>query len=236
MNKACDLTVVMPVYNEEANIEKVIREWMGAFREAAVAVEFLVINDGSKDRTPQVLEELTRDFHALKIVNQANAGHGRSIRHGYNLAVGAEPGWVLQIDSDGQCDPAYFGRLWEQREDADCVFGFRQSRDDGFARKLVSTTCRCLVTLATGHDVKDANVPYRLIRREVLAQALEKIPEDFDIHNVALTLTLKRLPGLRWRYVPIHFRDRQGGSNSINLPKIVRMGWGMLRDLKRIRA
>ena len=83
-------------------------------------------------------------------------------------------------------------------------------------------------------DLKDLNVPYRLMRTSALAAALVKIPDDFDMQNAALTLTLKRNPALRWKYVPIHFRDRQGGTNSINIRRIIAMGWELLMNLHRI--
>ena len=89
-------------------------------------------------------------------------------------------------------------------------------------------------SLLTGLDLKDANVPYRLVRTEALQQALGRIPADFDMQNVAMTLALKRARGLRWRYIPIHFRNRQGGTNSINLQRIMRMGLTLVTSLKRI--
>jgi hypothetical protein len=77
-------------------------------------------------------------------------------------------------------------------------------------------------------------VPYRLIRLDVLRRALAAIPGDLDMQNVALTLALRRQDGVRWTWVPIVFRPRQGGENSINLRKIIRMGFRMLQDLSRV--
>ena len=231
-----DLVIVMPIYNEEANISKVLGEWMSVLETAGVAYEMLTINDGSKDATLQILNTLAKENPGkITVVDKPNSGHGRSCRHGYDLAVKGEAEWVLQIDSDGQCDPAYFPTYWSQRAEADCVFGVRKTRGDGFARKLISRTCGALSSLASGVNVRDANVPYRMIRRATLAKALPKVPADFDVQNIALTVALKRCAGLRWKYVPIHFRDRQGGTNSINIPKIARMGWTMLTELRRVQ-
>jgi len=69
----------------------------------------------------------------------------------------------------------------------------------------------------------------------VLATALQKIPASFDIHNVALTYVLKRMPEVRWAYVPITFRDRQGGSNSINLFNVAHYGINMLLELRKLK-
>ena len=167
-------------------------------------------------------------------MDKANAGHGRACRTGYELAVARGAEWTLQIDSDGQCDPQYFAAFWNSREDADVVFGMRKTRDDGFSRVLISSACRLGTSLLAGMDLKDANVPYRLIRTRALQGALARIPADFDMQNVALTLALKRDRRLRWNYVPIHFRDRQGGTNSINIRRILGMGFTLVTNLHKI--
>jgi len=230
-----ELAIVMPIYNEEATIAGVVAEWTAALEALGIAFVLLAVNDGSRDGTAEVLERLARARPGrVEPVNKANAGHGRACRTGYERAVARGAAWTLQIDSDGQCDPRFFAEFWSSRAEADVIFGLRQSRDDGFARVLISEACRVVTSLLTGLDLKDANVPYRLIRTEALSRALARIPADFDMQNVALTLALKRDRGLRWRYLPIHFRNRQGGTNSIHLRRIFSMGWELVRSLGRI--
>jgi glycosyltransferase involved in cell wall biosynthesis len=234
--KTAQLAIVMPIYNEAANIETVVDEWLKELNRLGIFFQLLAINDGSKDRTAEVLQKLAKHHpDAIIPIDKKNAGHGQACRTGYDLAVAREAEWTFQIDSDGQCDPQYFSAFWNAREEADCVFGVRTTRDDGFSRVLISAACRFLTSLVSGMDLKDLNVPYRLMRTPVLKAALLKIPEDFDMQNVALTLTLKRNAALRWKYLPIHFRDRQGGTNSINLRRIIGMGWDLLTNLHRIR-
>jgi glycosyltransferase involved in cell wall biosynthesis len=234
--KNIELAVVMPIYNEEANIESVVTEWVGEFNRLGISFVLLAVNDGSTDGTGVVLQRLAeRHPGCVTPVDKANAGHGRACRAGYSLAVERGPAWTLQIDSDGQCDPRFFSSFWGDRHGADCIFGVRTTRDDGMARVLISAGCRITASLLGGIDLKDANVPYRLLRTSILEKALSRIPGDFDMQNVALTLTLKRDASLRWKYVPIHFRDRQGGTNSINFSRIVAMGWELARNLHRIR-
>jgi hypothetical protein len=81
----------------------------------------------------------------------------------------------------------------------------------------------------------DPNVPYRLVRKDILTSALERNPASFDIHNVALTFILKQMPEIRWKDVSVGFRDRQGDSNSINLLNIAHLGTSMLLDLAKLR-
>jgi dolichol-phosphate mannosyltransferase len=230
-----ELIAVMPVYNEEANIAMVITEWLEALARERIVFRLLAINDGSTDTTLKVLKQLQLQFpDQLFLIDKANSGHGKTCRVGYEAALQQQAPWIFQIDSDGQCDPAFFHGFWTKRKEADCVFGRRIARGDGPVRRLIQAATRLLTMIATRRDLKDANVPYRLIKREALHKALRYVPSDFEMQNVALTFALKRDPSLRWGYVPIQFRARQGGTNSINLPKIARMGWRMLRQINRV--
>lgn len=232
-----ELGIVIPIYNEEATIESVVTEWKAVFEKLGIKYCFLLINDGSKDNTLRVLERLAEENPGKSIViNKPNAGHGRTCRTGYDAAIACpEVEWILQIDSDGQCDPGYFPEFWSKRTTVDCVFGKRVQRDDGKARALTSKICKLGATLLGGRDMVDPNVHYRLIRKEILASALSRIPAAFNIHNVALTYILKKTEGVRWAYVPIRFRDRQGGSNSINLINVAHWGIDMLLELRRLK-
>jgi glycosyltransferase involved in cell wall biosynthesis len=231
------LVVVIPVYNEQETIGQVAEEWSRVFKGLDIDYQIILLNDGSKDGTLAVLDGLQLlEPERVVVIDKPNAGHGRTCRLGYSAAV-ASPAveWVLQIDSDGQCDPGYFAEFWKQRENADCVFGQRVQRDDGAVRALTSKICKLGATMLGGRDMVDPNVPYRLMHKDVLAKALERIPASFDIHNVALTFILKQMPEVRWKYVPIRFRDRQGGSNSINLLNVAHLGTSMLFDLAKLR-
>ena len=231
------LAVVIPIYNEEATIAGVIAEWKAAFDALGIHHQFLLVNDGSRDGTLSVLERLeAADPSHLVVIDKPNSGHGRTVRLGYTAAVAADAvEWILQIDSDGQCDPAYFPEFWSKRDQADCVFGRRVKRDDGFARTVTSKLCKFGSTAMGGRDMVDPNVPYRLMRRQTLARALERIPASFNIHNVAVTYILKKMDDVRWAYVPIRFRDRQGGTNSINLTNVAHLGIDMMLELRRLK-
>lgn len=231
------LVIVMPIYNEEANISGVITDWSEMLRALGVSFQIVALDDGSRDRTHEILLQLEAAAPgSLCVVSKPNSGHGITCRIGYDIAVRSSAEWVLQIDSDGQCDPKHFAEFWSKRENFDCIFGRRESRDDGLPRIVTSAICRLAASLICGQDLKDPNVPYRLMRRGALQRALQHIPPNFNIHNVALTYVLKKLPGLRWDYVAIHFPDRKGGQNSINVLQVVTWGVEMLLELLRIRV
>jgi dolichol-phosphate mannosyltransferase len=230
-----ELAIVMPVYNEAANIGSVLEEWFGHLRIACPNFVLFAVNDGSTDDTAEILASLKDRFGSrLRVVNKINGGHGSACREGYELALGEEVEWILQIDSDGQCDPVFFNTLYRNRAKHDCLFGYRRTRDDGIGRLIISHCCRLLLWMVTGARLRDPNVPYRLMRTRVLRNAIRNIPADFKLQNIALSVALSRAPGLRWKYLPIHFRARQGGKNSISCWKIAKMGIECLRELNRL--
>ena len=231
------LVIVIPIYNEAANIKQVVSDWEEELDKLSLDFQFLLLNDGSRDETVRVLGELeAANPRRFVIVEKMNSGHGRTCRLGYAAAVAAPSvEWILQIDSDGQCNPAYFPEFWSRREKADCIFGVRTQRDDGAARAIMSKVCRLGSTVLGGVDLIDPNVPYRLMRQQTLRSALADIPASFDIHNVAVTFVLKRNPAVRWQYVPIRFLDRQGGNNSINILNVAHLGVSMLFDLAKLK-
>lgn len=225
----------MPVYNEASNIASVVHEWFAGLETVAPDFLLFAVNDGSTDDTGLILEQLARELgDRLRVINKKNSGHGSSCREGYQLALAENAAWIFQIDSDGQCDPAFFERLYENHVRHDCVFGYRRTRDDGVGRIVISQCCRVLLWLLAGTFLKDPNVPYRLMRGNVLRHALRDIPVDLNLQNIALSIVLKRNAELRWKYLPIHFRARQGGQNSIGYRKIAKMGLEFLRDFRRI--
>ena len=185
------LWVVLPVYNEEASIERVLAEWLPPLRDLGADLQILALNDGSADRTGALLRQWQARAPELTVVDKPNSGHGQTCLLGYRTALDRGAEWILQIDSDGQCDPRYLRRLWAARIRADVVMGFRVTRDDGVARWLTSRVVSVLVLLATGVWVADANVPYRLMRAARLRAVLDAIPSDFGLVNVLLAARLR---------------------------------------------
>lgn len=228
------LHVVMPIFNEEASIERVFEEWLPALRATGASFRLLAIDDGSRDRSLELLRAIARRNPEVEVADQPNRGHGGSCLVGYRDALAAGADWVLQIDSDGQCDPGYFSSFWAEREEHSVVFGLRRRRDDGWARWAISRAVSLVGFVVARTWVRDANVPYRLMRGDVLARALEAFPEGFHLANVLLAIRLERLVGIRW--VPIHFRERHGGTPSIRAGSFVRQGRllvAQLRDERR---
>lgn len=217
---ARELMVVIPVFNEEQCIDSVLREWTGELDRSGIDYGLLLLDDGSTDHSPAILEEWQRKSSAGRVetMRHANKGHGQTCLEGYRIACQRGVPWVFQIDSDGQCDPAYFSALWGQRVTHDVVYGHRTKRRDGWRRVMASSLVRLVVRAASGADCIDANVPYRLMRTANLSTLVDSIPPDFDLANIALAVQIKRA-GWRECAVPIIFRSRAGGEPSVPLTR-----------------
>ena len=102
------LWVVMPAYNEEACVRHVVEEWLRTLKQNYPDFIFLALNDGSKDSTFSILNSIAIEEKDLRVINKLNSGHGQTCLEGYGIALEEAAEWILQIDSDGQCDPVYF--------------------------------------------------------------------------------------------------------------------------------
>jgi len=224
------LWVVMPVYNEDESILAVLEEWHPVLKETAKAFVFCVLNDGSTDGTAEVLKAAELRYPELRVVEKENSGHGQTCLMGYRLALAEGAAWVLQIDSDGQCDPQFFPSLWSQREDSPVIYGYRRTRDDGKARYAVSRVVSVATWMATGAWVADANVPYRLMHRTSLEKITTRVPPDFHLANILVSAVQKKEHGITW--VDIHFRDRFGGTPSVKTVSLAKHGYKLFRQLR----
>ena len=226
-----NIWIVMPVYNEEEAVPEVIREWSEQLQQSAVNYTFCALNDGSKDSTLAQLQKCQSLYPNIKIIDKENTGHGQSCITGYEAALQNGAEWIFQIDSDGQCDPKFFPQLLEQIPEHKAVFGFRKKRDDGFQRFLISRVVSLFTFGATGVWVKDANVPYRLIHKDIMAKAISLIPKDFHLANIFLSVLVRKQTPIKW--VNIHFRDRAGGSPSVKTFSFFKHGTKLFKQLKR---
>jgi glycosyltransferase involved in cell wall biosynthesis len=229
-----ELLVVIPVYNEQASIKKVVQEWFEEIENWTENFVFLAINDGSKDESLRILQRLQEKLGSrLEIIDRENRGHGGSCIEGYKVACERGIPYVFQIDSDGQCDPQYFFRFWRNRQKFDVTYGRRVRRDDGIRRVIASIVLKATLLLFVRVWCEDANVPYRLMRTDKLASMLSKIPQEFFLKNVALAVLLKRA---NWSecFVPIQFRERYGGEPSVTLGKFGNKAVELINQLKQL--
>lgn len=227
------LYIVIPAYNEESNIRNVVKEWYPVVSRYGNDSKMVLVNDGSKDSTLSIMQELKQTMPAIEIIDKPNGGHGSSLICGYRYAIEQGADYIFQTDSDGQTRPNEFEPFWCQRENYTMVIGHRKGRQDGASRVFVTKTLKLVLRIMFGVWVTDANTPYRLMKAEFVKECLDLFPENYNLPNVVISVAAarKKYPVL---YRHITFRPRQGGVNSINMKKIFRIGIKAVKDFSEI--
>jgi glycosyltransferase involved in cell wall biosynthesis len=165
-----ELSVVLPAFNEEANVERVVRDCTEYLAHRMPDHELLVVDDGSRDRTGEILDRLAADVPQLRPLHHLeNRGYGAALRTGFAAAAKR---FVFYMDSDGQFDIRDLDLLLPLVTDADhIVTGFRIERRDPFIRRLNARLFNgLLVRLVLGVRVRDLNCAFKVIPKKVLEQ------------------------------------------------------------------
>ena len=227
------LYIVIPAYNEEETLENVIKDWYPVVEKIGNGSKLVIIDDGSKDKTYEIMTKFKEKYEHFDPITKPNGGHGATVLYGYHYALKAGADFVFQTDSDGQTLPEEFWDFWKLRNEYAMVIGHRKGRQDGFSRVFVTKTLKLVCKLCFQVNVKDGNTPYRLMQAPSLRDCLTLVPENFNLSNVIISVIYakKKLPV---KYLPITFRPRQGGVNSINMKKIFKIGKQALKDFKKI--
>ncbi len=223
------LFIVIPAYNEQENIKQVVSDWYEVVEKYGEDSRLVVIDDGSRDSTYSILKDMAKNLPKLTALTKENAGHGATLLYGYKYALENGADYVFQTDSDGQTLPSEFEPFWIARNKYDVSIGYRNKRRDGLSRIFVTKILRLVVYICFRVYVLDANTPYRLMSAETLRENLKFIPDNFFLTNVALSAIYKKRRQ-KVHFIPISFRPRQGGRNSINIIKIFKVGFSSIRS------
>lgn len=229
------LYIVIPAYNEEKNIENVIGDWYPIVEKyhGNGQSRLVIIDDGSKDKTYEIVKKCAESRPLLIPITKQNSGHGGTVLYGYQYALKNNADYIFQTDSDGQTLAEEFHQFWEEKEQFDMLIGLRSKRQDGFSRVMVTKVLKLVIRVCFGVNVMDANTPYRLMRADSLKKAIVQIPEGFNLSNVLVAVYFEKKK-MNTKYIPITFRERQGGKNSINLKSIVKIGYKAFGDFREL--
>lgn len=224
----------MPAYNEEANIEKVVEQWYPLLEGKDEKSRLVIADGGSKDKTHEILVTLQKKYPKLCILETKNQYHGPKVIALYDYAIRNSIDYVFQTDSDGQTNPDEFDRFWQMRKDYNGIFGNRTVRGDGNDRAFVEKVVCFLLRIYFGVKVPDANAPFRLMKCGVVKKYLYKMPDAYNLPNIMLT-TYYAYYNERMIFQEISFKPREAGKNSVNIPKIIKIGIKALGDFHRLK-
>lgn len=228
------LYVVMPAYNEEENIEETVKNWYPILEGKSPESRLVIADSGSKDNTHAILMKLQNEFPQLDVFEECDRQHGPKVIALYKYAIQNHIDYIFQTDSDGQTNPAEFDAFWQIRKQYDAILGHRNVRGDGKSRAFVEHVVCFLLRCIFGVKVPDANAPFRLMKSELVAKYIDRLPDDYNIPNIMLTTFFAHYKE-NITFKTVSFKPRQGGVNSINIPRIIKIGWKAIGDFRMFK-
>ena len=219
------LKVIIPVYNEEGAITEVISDWTSTLEKLKIDFLIYVFNDGSKDNTLEILQDLSKNNDKLIVIDKPNSGHGPTILKGYKENLDAE--WLFQIDSDNELRANEFEKFWKLRYDFDFLIGTRIHRDSPLPRIITTGISKLVVGFFYGNKVRDVNAPFRLMRTSKFHYDILKIPDNTFAPNLIIS-GIANIRKLRIKQLNVTHHNRETGEVSIKKWKLFKAAFTSL--------
>lgn len=203
-----DLSVVFPVYNEEANLPILLSEIADALREGLLTYEIVAVNDGSRDRSLETLRQCRSAHPTLRILSlDRNSGQTAALDAAWRAALG---NLVISLDADLQNDPADIPRMLGVMRDmkADMVIGVRVNRMDSAWKKIQSRIGNGVRNWITGDQITDTGCSLKLVRRE----CIQRLKLFHGMHRFLPSLV--RIEGFSVVETPVNHRPRRFGTSN----------------------
>ena len=231
MNKLTSLSAFFPAYNEEGNVEHMVRSLIAVLAQVTENYEIIIVNDGSKDGTGEIADRLSKADPKVRVVHhENNLGYGAAIRTGIK-ACGKE--YLFFTDGDGQFDVSQLVRLIPLLSSYDGVIGFRTNRQDDWGRKLNAWAWGRLVRLMFGLKVKDINCAFKLFRRKVFDQI--QLESSGAMISTEMLVRIKE-KGFKLQEIGVLHSPRLAGKQTgANLRVILRAFRELYRFYKKFR-
>lgn len=221
------ISCFFPMYNEEGNVRKVVSSAVSVLSGRVDEFEVIVVDDGSRDRTRLIAEELAAQDPRIRVVShEQNRGYGAALRSGlaacrYEL--------IFQCDGDDQYDLNEIDRLLPFVDGHDFVVGYRVKRRDPFYRVLESLWYRCLLLLLFGLRVRDANCAFKIFKKNITDRL--KLECNGAIINGEIFIKARKLGFNRIKEVGVHHYPRMIGSQTGAKPRVL---WEALMAIIRL--
>ena len=223
-----DPWLILPTYNEAANIERFVAAVRDKLPSAA---RILIVDDNSPDGTGRLADGLANEHEGLEVLHRPRKeGLGPAYIAGFRRALAEGAGLVLEMDSDFSHQPAYLPRLLEAAETADLVIGSRYVpgggvSDWGALRRAISRGGSAYARVVLGVGVRDLTGGFKCFRREVL-EAIDLGTVRARGYAFQVELTYRAIQrGFKVVEVPIVFRDREVGTSKMDRSIVAEAIW-----------
>ena len=208
-----DLSIIVPVFNEEGSLEELHRQITSVETETNQAFEIIFVDDGSKDNSWDALKKIAAANNNVKCIRfRRNFGKAAALRAG---AAETTAALVMTMDADLQDDPAEIPRFIEALgEDYDLISGWKEKRNDPLGKTLPSKVFNWLIGLMTGVKLHDHNCGFKLYRREIF----DEVKLYGEMHRFVPVLATAK--GFRVKEIPVNHRAREHGVSKYGLERL----------------
>ena len=224
------LSFFFPAYNEEGNVEAVVRDALATLPRFADDIEVIIVDDGSRDRTPELADALAAADPRVRVVHHPkNRGYGGAVRSGL---VSSAKDFIFYTDGDRQFRLEDLEQLVSRIDGVDAVIGYRMKRRDPWRRRLTAWVYNRLIRVLFGSTIRDVDCAFKLFRHEVFQRvSLDQVRSNGAFFSAEMLLTL-RARGIHMREVAIPHYPRTVGENTGASVKVTLKA---IRDLLRLR-
>lgn len=216
MNRAPELSLVFPIFEEEQNLDELFRCALAIGQRLASDFEIIAVDDGSRDGSARIIEAWSRQHPRIRSVRHAhNGGYGAALRSGLREARGE---LVFFSDADLQFDLGELEKLLEHTREFDIVAGYRSPRRDPWPRLAIAATWGGIVRLLFGLRVRDIDCAFKVFRRPVV----DSVPlASLGAFINTELLVRARAHGFRIHQVPVSHRRRSRGRQTGARPRVL---------------
>lgn len=226
MTEKLSISAFFPAYNDAGTIPSMVIRVLMTLREISDDYEVIVVNDGSADYTPQVLDELARVYPGeVRIVHHPqNRGYGGALRSGF---ASATKDWIFYTDGDAQYDPRELANLAALADDTvDLVNGWKIERNDPAHRIIIGRIYQYTIKAMFGLRLKDVDCDFRLMRRRIFDEV--ELTADSGVICVEMMKKIQDA-GFRLAETPVHhFHRAYGKSQFFNFRRLAQVARDLL--------
>ncbi|MBE6161606.1 MAG: glycosyltransferase family 2 protein [Firmicutes bacterium] len=216
------ILLIIPAYNEEANIKKTIDKIVDYNKKSQNQVDFIVINDGSKDSTEEILQK--NSINHIRLIH--NLGIGGAVQTGYKYAYENNYDIAIQYDGDGQHDVNYVDRLIDPiiNDNINMVIGSRfieKSSSDfqsSFMRRVGINVISFVIKIKTKKKIYDTTSGFRAVDNNIIKLFADYYPTEYPEPISTVNVINRKF---KVAEVPVAMNEREGGKSSINSWKTI---------------
>ncbi len=214
--KRYSISIFLPAYNEEDNIEQAVMNSVEVLREISDDWEILVINDASKDRTGEIAERMAQEIPQVRVIHhEINTRLGGALRTGFD---NSSKELVFYTDADNPIDMNDLRWAVPMMDEVDFITGYRLNRDEPLKRKIYSRCYNWMIRLLFGLKVRDVNFSFKLLKQDVLKKA--KLHAQGSFIDAELLIEARKY-GFIVKEVGVQYYARTKGVSTLASPSVI---------------